>query len=86
MSTQSPHDEPQTPPTHTQVQAKVARGSALVVTNLTKLAGVYLAVSEQAGKGDAQTSVLATAALFVLGGQMAETVLLRAVDQFFGRG
>lgn len=62
----------------------VARGSTLLVTNLTKLAGVALAVNEAALRPSVRDSVIALCALFVIGTQAAEGVMLRAIDRFFG--
>lgn len=62
-----------------------ARGSTLLLTNITKLAGLVIALHEALGKDHAQAVVLAVAATFVLGAQVAENVLIRAIDRFFDK-
>lgn len=62
--------------------AQVSRGSALAITNLTKLAGVTLGL--HSGFTDQRPTTLAFAALLVAGGQFSETVILHLIDRFFG--
>jgi hypothetical protein len=61
-----------------------ARGSTLLLTNLTKLTGVALAVNEAVLREAARDSVIALCALFVLGAQVAENAMLRIIDRLFG--
>jgi hypothetical protein len=62
---------------------QAASRSTLVVTNVTKLAGVVIGV--HAGFASTPDSrVLALAALMVAGGQFSETLILAAIDRFFG--
>jgi hypothetical protein len=63
-----------------------ARGSALLITNLTKVTGVVLAVLEWARPGEAQDSVLALCAVLVVGGEALERIMLDAIDRVLGRG
>jgi hypothetical protein len=63
---------------------QASRLSTLVVTNLTKLAGVAIAL--RAGFiGEPDSRVIALALFMVAGGQFSETVLLAAIDRLFGR-
>jgi hypothetical protein len=61
----------------------LATGSTLVITNLTKLAGVVLGLHE--GLGTAPDGrVIGLAALFAAGAQVSETVLLHLIDRVLG--
>jgi hypothetical protein len=62
-----------------------ARGSTLLITNLTKVAGVVIAVLEWARPGEAQDSVLALCAVFVVGAEALEKMALEAIDRILGR-
>lgn len=60
-----------------------ATGSTLVITNLTKIAGVVLGLNE--GLSDAADGrVIALAALFAAGAQVSETMLLSLIDRVLG--
>lgn len=61
---------------------QVSRGSTLLITNLTKLAGVALGL--HSGFTDQRPTTLAFAGLLVAGGQFSETVLLHLIDRLFG--
>jgi hypothetical protein len=63
-----------------------ARGSTLLITNLTKVTGVVIAVLEWARPGEAQDSVLALCAVFVVGAEALEKMMLQALDRLFGGG
>ena len=63
-----------------------ARGSTLLITNLTKVVGLGLAINELAIREDARNSAIALCAICVLGAQVVEDVALRIVDRFFGTG
>jgi hypothetical protein len=63
-----------------------ARGSTLLITNLTKVTGVVIAVLEWARPGEAQDSVLALCAVFVVGAEALEKMMLQALDRLFGTG
>jgi hypothetical protein len=69
---------------HTITSALAARGSTLIITNITKLVGVALAVNEAVVRDDVRDSVIALCALFVLGAQVAENSALRLIDRVFG--
>jgi hypothetical protein len=58
----------------------------LLITNLTKVTGVVLAVLEWARPGEAQDSVLALCAVLVVGGEALERIMLDAIDRVLGRG
>jgi hypothetical protein len=60
------------------------RGSTLLITNLTKLGGLAIAIHETLLRANARDSVMALAALLVLGAQVCENVLLRVIERFFG--
>lgn len=62
---------------------QTARGSTLLVSNLLKLVGAAVFVNEAVLTGRGRTSVLAVCALFVLGTQVAENALMRAIDRIF---
>lgn len=62
-----------------------AASSTLVVTNLTKVAGVAVGIHQ----GFADTPdprVIALAAFMVAGGQVGENVVIAVIDRFFGMG
>ena len=61
------------------------RGSTLLITNLTKVTGIVIAVLEWAQPGPAQDSVLALCAVFVLGAEALEKVALEMIDRVFGQ-
>jgi hypothetical protein len=63
-----------------------ARGSALLITNMTKVTGLALAVNELAIREDARNGAIALCAICVLGAQVVEDVALRTIDRFFGTG
>lgn len=56
--------------------------SALVVTNLTKLAGLALGVFTGFTSQDVPT--MALAGFMMAGAQVSESVMLTAIDRFFG--
>ena len=62
------------------------RGAALVVTNMTKIAGLVIVVNEALLRTDARPTVLALAAFMMAGAQFSEQMVLSAIDRFFGRG
>lgn len=65
-------------------RAEASRRSTLVVTNLTKVAGIALGV--HAGFSPTPDSrVIALAAFMLAGAQVSETLLLSLIDRFFGR-
>lgn len=61
----------------------MGRITTYVVTNGTKVLGVYMVVKEQT-KDTVRDSVLVTGALLALGAQTVEAILLAAIDRFFG--
>lgn len=62
---------------------QAAEWSTLIITNLTKVAGV--AIGLHAGfSSHPDSRVIALAALMVAGGQVSETLLLAAIDRLFG--
>jgi hypothetical protein len=64
-------------------QERAAQRSTLVVTNLTKMAGVVIGL--HAGlEHTPDWRVIALAGLMVSGGQLSETLVLAAVDRIFG--
>lgn len=62
-----------------------AERSTLIVTNLTKIAGVVLAILEWARPGQVQDSVLIFCGVLVLGAQVVENMALRTIDRLLGR-
>jgi hypothetical protein len=63
--------------------AAPARGATLILTQLTKLAGLVVAVHEAFTTKD--PVVMALAALMIAGGQVSETFVLGLIDRFLGR-
>jgi hypothetical protein len=60
--------------------------TTLVVTNLTKVAGLVIAINELiVRQGDPRTAAMALAAFMMTGAQVSERILLGAIDRFFGR-
>lgn len=65
----------------------VSRFVALVVTNIIKLAGVYVGVHEIAVHSAGPNAlVLGYSALMLAGGQLSETTILALIGRFFGVG
>lgn len=83
-----PSEQPSSPPPEPQRSLLVgaqARGGTLVITNLTKLAGVGVVVNETMIRSNLRPSALAVASLMMLGAQVSEDMILKAIDRFFGR-
>lgn len=55
----------------------------LIVTNALKLIGAGVFVNEAMFEKVARNSVLAICALFVLGTQVAENILMKAIERMF---
>jgi ABC-type antimicrobial peptide transport system permease subunit len=74
-----------TPPqTNGQPEKTVTYRLTVVSTNIGKFVGMFLAIRE-AGQDHVDNSVLAIAALLILGSTVAEDILVRTIDRFFGR-
>lgn len=85
----TPRQEPQSPSTNGQAPPPStgvgqARGAALVLTNLTKLAGIVVAFNEAVLRTDLRPSVMALAAFMMAGAQVSETLLISLIERFFG--
>ena len=85
----TPRQEPPPPPSNGQPPpslpgAAQARGAALAVTNLTKLAGIVVAFNEAVLRTELRPSVMALAAFMMAGAQVSETLLVSAIERFFG--
>lgn len=65
--------------------AETARGLTLVVTNLTKLAGVVAAMNELLVRDTTTTARAALIALLVAGVQAFETMVLGVIDRVIGK-
>ncbi len=85
MNTESPRRKPSTE-SESGRRRTWAAGSALFITNMTKMTGVVIAVLEWARPGEVQDSVLALCAVFVVGAEALERILLDAIDRVLGRG
>jgi hypothetical protein len=72
-------------PNRQRTGPRAARNSTLAITNLTTAAGIFLAVNEALSSKPADHGILAIAALFVLGAQVAQDIILGAIDRFFGK-
>lgn len=64
-------------------RAQAARGTTLLITNLTKLVGVAVGVNELVFRANTTTARIALAALMMTGAQASEGVLLRIIDRIF---
>lgn len=71
------------PLTSTAKAQAQARGSALIVTNATKMVGLGLGVYEATVR-DGRYSVMLFCTVCVLGAQVVENIMLKAIDRFFG--
>jgi hypothetical protein len=65
-------------------KSSVTHRLTVVSTNIGKFVGMFLAIRE-AGQDQVDNSVLAIAALLILGSTVAEDILVRAIDKFLGR-
>jgi hypothetical protein len=72
--------EPQSPR-----PAPVLRGSTLIITNLTKIVGMVIAINEMVVRGTGRESVIAYCALTLIGAEAVEKVFIRAIDHVFMR-
>lgn len=61
----------------------VSRVVALLVTNITKVAGLYVGV-KAATHTPADAVTLAFAAFMMAGAQVSETVVIGLIERFFG--
>lgn len=68
-----------------QQAARATRATTYIVTNGTKVVGVYLILKE-ASRETTRDSVLLAGAFLALGAQAAEDIILKIVDRFFGNG
>jgi hypothetical protein len=74
-----------TPPqTNGQPEKTVTYRLTVISTNIGKFVGMFLAIRE-AGQDQVDNSVLAIAALLILGSTVAEDILVRTIDKFLGR-
>ena len=62
---------------------EAGRRSTLIVTNLTKLAGIALGMHE-GFQATPDARVIALAAFMLAGAQVSETALLALIERFFG--
>jgi hypothetical protein len=83
---------PQPLPSPTQPQPRVstpaalqARGATLAVSNLIKLGGLVGAVNEMVIRPDLRPPAVALCGVMLLGAQLSEDLVLRALDRFLGR-
>ena len=70
-------------PTH--LSGRTARLTTYILTNGTKVVGVYIVLKEQS-QDMVRDSVLIVGALLALGAQTTEAILLSLIDRFFGGG
>lgn len=86
----TPRQEPPPPPPSngkpapTSNGAGQVRGATLALTNLTKLAGLVVAFNEAVLRTELRPSVIALAAFMMAGAQVSETLLVSAIERFFG--
>lgn len=62
-----------------------ARGSTLVIANITKAAGLIAFLNEVLIRSDARTPVLGVCIVCIAGGVISEGVVLAIIDRFMGR-
>lgn len=80
MTSESQADQPLGPSNRGQAPA---RSVTLVLANLTKLAGLVVAVHEAFTARS--PVVMAVAAFMMAGAQISETLVLGVIERFFGR-
>jgi hypothetical protein len=66
------------------VNTRPVRNWTLALTNLTKLAGLIIAVNEALLRAEVRPTALALAAFMMAGAQLSENAVLAALDRFFG--
>ena len=73
------------PPSLDQAAGKAGRATTYVATWATKGVGIWVFVEEASKPRDEQSSwILMVCAALMLGAQVVENVLLKAVDRIFG--
>lgn len=60
------------------------RSWTLALTNLTKLAGLVIAINEALVRSEVRPTALAVAAFMMAGAQLSESALLAALDRLLG--
>jgi hypothetical protein len=70
------------PESSTPAAGTLSRVTTYLIANGTKVAGVYIILKEQTGEG--RNWVLVAGAALALGAQTVETVLIAAINRFFG--
>lgn len=65
-------------------QVQFAAGVTLLVTNLTKLAGLAVAVNELLVRAAFRPGAAVVAVIMMAGGQVSENVLISVIDRFLG--
>lgn len=63
--------------------APASRGATLLVTNFTKVIGLYIAVHEMVIRQEARQSVVAFCALTLVSAQVFESIMMRVIDRMF---
>lgn len=71
--------------TTAQAQGRIARATTLLVSNVTKVGGLAVALNEILLRGSARSIVLIEAAFMMAGAQFSEHVLLAVLDRLLGR-
>lgn len=61
------------------------RDGTLLLTNVTKLVGLVIAVNEAVVRTELRPSALAVAVFMMAGAQFSESALLAIIDRFLGR-
>jgi hypothetical protein len=72
------------PPPPSRLPA-IGRAFTYAVTNVTKLAGVYVALHESLSHAQIRPVVLAVSAFMMAGAQVSEGVILAAIDKFLAQ-
>lgn len=68
-----------------QVAVLRTRSFTLLVTNTTKLAGVFVGINELAVRSNTTTARMALAALMMTGAQVTEGALISILDRMLGK-
>ena len=74
---------PDLPSSDSQGAARTSRVTTYIVTNGTKVVGVYLILKE-ASRDTTRDSILLAGAALALGAQAVEDIILKIVDRIFG--
>lgn len=85
MAAQPPEaPQPERRTTDASPAAQPIKRGTLVITNVTKLTGLYVAIHEAVLRPHHDPATLALAAFMMGGAQISEGIVMAALDKFFG--